>query len=51
MEPPVHAAISQIHERDYPAAVRDFTENILLVAITYDENTKAHTCKIERLPV
>ena len=48
---PVHAAISQIHERDYPAAVRDFTENILLVAITYDTQTKQHTCKIERLSV
>ena len=48
---PVHAAISQIHERDYPAAVRDFTEDILLVAITYDEKTKAHSCKIEKLKI
>ena len=44
---PVETAISQIRERDYPAIVRDFTQNILLVGISYDVETKVHCCKIE----
>ena len=44
-----HAAIDQIKNRDYPNALKRFTDNILLVGINYDETTKKHTCKIERL--
>ncbi len=33
--------------RDYPNALKRFTDNILLVGINYDETTKQHTCKIE----
>ena len=43
---PVTAAIDQIHQRNYPEAVRRFTDNILLVGISYDEKTKQHTCEI-----
>ena len=43
---PVRAAIDQIRERDYPAILRGFTDNILLVGITYDEKTKRHQCSI-----
>ena len=43
-----HAAIEQIKERNYPDVLKRFTDNILLVGISYDETTKQHTCKIER---
>ena len=43
---PVTAAIEQIKQRNYPEAVRRFTDNILLVGITYDEKTKRHQCSI-----
>lgn len=43
-----HAAIDQIKRQDYPDVLRRFTDNILLVGISYDEATKQHTCKIER---
>ena len=45
---PVEAAIDQIKERNYPDVLKRFTDNILLVGISYDETTKQHTCKIER---
>ncbi len=44
-----HAAIDQIKERNYPDVLKRFTDNILLVGISYDEATKQHTCKIEKL--
>ena len=43
-----HAAIDQIKRQDYPDVLKRFTDNILLVGISYDEATKQHTCKIER---
>ena len=44
---PVRAAIDQIRERDHPAALMPFTDNILLVGISYDCDNKQHSCKIE----
>ena len=41
------AAIKQIKLRNYPEAVSRFTDNILLVGISYNENTKKHNCRIE----
>ena len=43
------AAISQIHRRQYPAKVAEYTGDILLVGINYEHEAKTHTCKIERL--
>lgn len=43
------AAIEQIKRQDYPAVLRHFTNHVLLVGISYDEKTKQHTCRIERL--
>jgi hypothetical protein len=43
----VDAAIDQIKQRNYPEAVSRFTDNILLVGISYDEKTKKHNCHIE----
>ena len=42
-------AIDQIHEKNYPAVLRDFGGEIVLVGINYDQRTKQHTCKIERI--
>ena len=42
-------AIDQIHNRQYPDKVAEYTGNILLVGISYDKKTKEHQCKIERL--
>ena len=45
---PVHAAIDQIKNNDYPAVLEPFADNILLVGISYDQKTKQHDCSIER---
>lgn len=39
--------MQQIRERQYPDSLLQYTGNILLVAINYDEKTKEHVCKIE----
>jgi hypothetical protein len=41
-------AINQIHEKQYANAIENFGGEILLVGINYDNNTKKHTCIIER---
>ena len=40
--------IDQIKERNYPQKVKEYTGQILLVAINYDTDTKKHTCHIEQ---
>ena len=42
-------AIKQIRERRYPASLQGFAQDILLVGINYDKQTKEHTCSIEKL--
>ncbi len=42
------AAIDQIKRRQYPAKVAQYTDNLLLVGINYDRETKQHSCHIER---
>ena len=41
-------AMQQIKEKRYPETLLSYTGNILLVGISYDENTKIHQCKIEK---
>ena len=41
-------AIQQIHRRQYPEKVAQYTDNLLLVGINYDKETKTHTCIIEK---
>lgn len=41
-------AICQIKNKDYPNNLKDYGGDILLVGINYDENTKKHTCRIEK---
>ena len=41
-------AIAQIHRQKYPAKVKQYTNNLLLVGINYDREKKTHECRIER---
>lgn len=43
------AAIGQIKKKNYPSALKDYSGEIVLVGINYDEKSKTHTCKIERV--
>lgn len=40
-------AIAQIHRKQYPAKVAQYTGNLLLVGINYDRQTKTHECRME----
>lgn len=44
----VDTAIEQIKRRQYPAKVAQYTDNLLLVGVTYERDTKQHHCRIER---
>ena len=41
-------AIDQIKRKNYPAKVLEYTDNLLLVGINYDRQTKQHKCYIEK---
>ena len=41
-------AIRQIKNRQYPEAITNYTDNILLVGISYDKKQKTHNCVIEK---
>ena len=43
------AAIAQIKARNYPASVAQYVDNLLLIGINYDKETKRHTCIIEKV--
>ena len=45
----VNTAIEQIKQKQYPAKVSQYTDNLLLVGITYERDTKQHRCCIEKL--
>lgn len=45
------SAIEQIRERNYPAVLTGYIGEIVLVGINYDEKTKNHSCKIERIEI
>jgi hypothetical protein len=42
------AAIDQIRRKQYPDSVAPFANDLLLVGINYDRQTKQHTCRIEK---
>ena len=42
-------AMCQIREKKYPVSIEEYTGDILLVALNYDKDTKAHQCLIEKL--
>ncbi|MGN0282916.1 MAG: AAA family ATPase [Prevotella sp.] len=43
-----NTAIDQIKRKNYPEKLSDYTDDILLVGINYDKESKQHTCKIEK---
>lgn len=43
------SAIDQIKNKQYPETLRHYKGNLILVGINYDETTKTHECRIERL--
>ena len=44
-------AIGQIKDRNYPAILKGYGGDVILVGINYSEKTGVHTCKIERIQV
>lgn len=42
-------AIAQIKDRNYPAALKGYGGELILVGINYDAKTKIHSCVIEKL--
>ncbi|MBR4706882.1 MAG: AAA family ATPase [Pseudobutyrivibrio sp.] len=45
------AALQQIKEKNYPAVLKDYVGDVVLVGVNYDEHTKEHSCVIERVIV
>ncbi len=45
------SAIEQIREKNYPAILREYDGELVLVGINYNEKTKDHSCKIERIEI
>ena len=41
--------IEQIKNRNYPAVLNGYGGELVLVGINYDQKTKDHSCKIERI--
>jgi hypothetical protein len=42
------SSIDQIKQKIYPAKIAQYTDNLLLVGINYDADTKSHSCIIGR---
>ena len=45
----VKTAIDQIKEKKYPKGLEKYKDHLLIVGISYDKNTKKHTCLIEEM--
>ena len=43
----VNTAIDQIRQKNYPAKISEYTDNLILVGISYDKGKKEHICHIE----
>ena len=41
-------AIKQIKNKQYPAVLENYLDNLLLVGVNYDKTTKVHECVIEK---
>ena len=42
-------ALDQIKNKNYPAVLKDYTGEVLLVGINYDKKAKVHECLIEKM--
>lgn len=45
----VDGALKQIKEKHYPELLSEYTGEMILVGINYNEETKEHSCKIEKI--
>ena len=45
------SAIDQIKDRNYPAVLNGYGGELVLVGINYDQKTKEHSCKIEKINI
>ena len=45
------SAIEQIKKKNYPAILTGYEGELVLVGINYNEKTKDHSCKIERIDI
>lgn len=46
-----NSAINQIKKRNYPAVLKDYAGEVVLVGINYSSKTNKHTCRIERITI
>lgn len=44
-------AIKQIKEKEYTSLISEYTGDMLLIGINYDEDTKKHSCVIEKMKI
>lgn len=44
----VHTAIDQIKNNQYPEVLKHYKDNIMIVGISYNKDTKEYTCHIEK---
>ena len=44
-----NAAIEQIKRKQYSGKISEYAGDILLVGISYDTDTKKHSCLIEKI--
>ena len=44
-----NSAINQINEKKYPTILEDYVGEMVLVGINYNEKSKKHSCKIEKI--
>ena len=42
-------AIDQIKMRNYPQIPKEYTDEIIICGISYDKETKKHSCRIEQI--
>ena len=42
-------AIDQIKEKNYPESLKDYMNNLLIVGVSYDKETRKHSCIIEQV--
>lgn len=43
-----HTAINQIKDKKYPDRLKQYSENILMVGISYDKRSRGYGCVIEK---
>lgn len=46
---PPEGAIRQIKERNYPAVLKGYGGEVVVVGLSYDAKKKEHSCVIERI--